>query len=80
MFGNGKTAVKAFAGRFVAGEAFSRHLAVQSDLQPPGVAGWTDLNGDGKVLNPDGSPQFTEIGIGSAKFGSPDTVDKRIRT
>ena len=38
---------------------------------------WTDRNGDGKVLNPDGSLQFTEIGAGSANFGSPDTVDKQ---
>ena len=38
VFGNGKTAIKAFAGRFVAGEAFSQHLAVQPDLQPERAA------------------------------------------
>jgi hypothetical protein len=77
VFGNGKTAVKAFAGRFVAGEAFSRTAQFNPIYSRQDSRAWTDRNGDGKVLNPDGSPQFDEIGVGSANFGSPDTVDKQ---
>ena len=77
VFGNGKTAVKAFAGRFIAGEAFSRTSQFNPIYSRQDSRAWTDRNGDGKVLNPDGSPQFDEIGVGSANFGSPDTVDKQ---
>ena len=77
VFGNGKTAVKAFAGRFIAGEAFSRTAQFNPIYSRQDNRAWTDLNGDGKVLNPDQSVQFNEIGIGSANFGSPDTVDKQ---
>jgi len=77
VFGNGKTAVKAFAGRFIAGEAFSRTAQFNPIYSRQDSRVWTDLNSDGKVLNPDGTPQFEEIGIGSANFGSPDTVDKQ---
>ena len=51
LFGNGKTAVKAFAGKFVAGHALSRTsqfnpIFSQTDIRP-----WTDLNGDGTVVS-----------------------------
>ena len=58
-------------------EAFSRTAQFNPIYSRQDSRAWTDLNGDGKVLNPDRSPQFTEIGIGSANFGSPDTVDKQ---
>lgn len=77
LFGNGKTAVKAFAGRFVAGEAFSRTSQFNPIYSRSDTRTWTDLNGDGKILNPDQSVQFNEIGPGSANFGSIDTVDKQ---
>ena len=78
VFGNGKTAVKAFAGRFIAGEAFSRTSQFNPIYSRAGQPGrGPTANGDGKVLNPDQSVQFDEIGPGSANFGSPDTVDKQ---
>jgi hypothetical protein len=62
VFGNGKTAIKAFAGRFVAGHALditsqTNPIYSQTDTRP-----WTDLNQDGTVVNADGSVQFAEIG------------------
>jgi hypothetical protein len=77
VFGNGRTAVKAFAGRFVAGEAFSRTAQFNPIYSRSDTRTWTDRNGDGKILNPDQSVQFDEIGVGSANFGSPDTVDRQ---
>ena len=46
MFGTGKTAVKFFAGRFVAGEAFSRTSQFNPIYSRTDTRGWTDLNGD----------------------------------
>jgi len=62
LAGNGRTAVKGFFGMYVAGEAFSKTarfnpIYSQTDTRP-----WTDLNGDNTVINPDGTPQFAEIG------------------
>ena len=77
VFGNGKTAIKAYAGRFIAGEALSRTAQFNPIYSRNDRRIWTDLNGDGKILNPDQSVQFAEIGQGSANFGSPDTVDRQ---
>ena len=77
VFGTGRTAIKAYAGRFIAGEALSRTAQFNPIYSRQDIRNWTDLNADGKVINPDGTPQFNEIGKGSANFGSPDTVDKQ---
>jgi hypothetical protein len=77
VFGNGKTAIKAYAGRFIAGEALSRTAQFNPIYSRSDTRTWTDRNGDGKILNPDQSVQFDEIGAGSANFGSPDTVDRQ---
>jgi hypothetical protein len=68
VFGNGKTAVKAFAGRFVAGHALdivaqTNPIYSQTDTRP-----WNDLNHDGTVINPDGTVQFNEIGAANNKY------------
>ena len=63
LFGDGRTAVKASAGRFVAQEAvglsnlFNPITWTNFDFRT-----WTDLNGDGTALDPDGNPQFDEVG------------------
>src|SRR5436190_10353957 len=71
VFGDGKTAVRAFAGRFVGGHA----LDITSQANPiylqTDTRSWTDLNHDGTVVNPDGTPQFAEIGAPNNKlFGT----------
>jgi hypothetical protein len=63
VFGDGRTAVKASAGRYVASEATS----VSAVFNPIAwynldYRSWSDLNGDGTMLNTDGTPQFDEVG------------------
>ena len=77
VFGTGKTAIKAYAGRFIAGEALSRTAQFNPIYSRTDTRSWVDRNGDGKILNPDQSVQFNEIGQGSVGFGSPDTVDRQ---
>ncbi len=64
LFGDGATAVKFSAGRYVANEGTGVTQGFnpiypygQLDYRP-----WTDLNGDNTALNPDGTPQLDEIG------------------
>ncbi len=64
LFGDGSTAVKFSGGRYIANEGTGVTQGYNPiypynlfDYRP-----WTDLNGDGTVLNPDGTPQLDEIG------------------
>ena len=64
LFGDGSTAVKASAGRYVANEGTGLTQGFNPiypydllDWRP-----WTDLNGDGTALNRDGTPQVEEVG------------------
>ena len=54
VFGNGKTAIKAFAGRFVAGHALDITSQTNPIYSQTDTRAWTDLNGDKTVLNPTG--------------------------
>jgi len=75
VFGNGKTAIKAFAGRFVAGHALDITSQTNPIYSQTDTRAWTDLNGDKTVLNPDGSVQFNEIGRpNNAQFGTLGAV------
>jgi hypothetical protein len=80
VFGTGKTAVKAFAGRFVAGHALSRTSQFNPIFQQTDIRPWTDLNGDGTVVslvNGVATPQFAEIGPATnARFGTIAGIDK----
>ena len=63
LFGDGSTALKLAAGRYVANEA----LGISDPFSPLSPTGnldyrsWTDLNFDGTVINADGTPQYEEI-------------------
>jgi hypothetical protein len=62
VFGDGKTAVRASLGRYVGNHALdmtglANPLALAVDFRS-----WTDLNGDGTVINADGTPQYAEVG------------------
>ena len=65
LFGDGSTAVKASAGRYVENQGTGVTQGF-SPIYPYSTfdwRSWTDLNGDGTALNPDtGIPQFDEIG------------------
>jgi hypothetical protein len=71
VFGNGKTAVKAFAGRFVGGHALDIASQTNPIYSQTDTRAWTDLNHDGTVVNPDGTVQFNEIGApNNNQFGT----------
>jgi hypothetical protein len=80
VFGNGKTAIKAFAGRFVAGHALSRTSQFNPIFSQSDLRSWTDLNGDGTALslvNGRATPQFNEIGpANNALFGTLAGIDR----
>ena len=77
LFGDGSTAVKMAAGRYVANEA----LGISDPFNPLSPTGnldyrsWTDLNFDGTAINPDGTPQYEEIGPSyNPNFGTPTSA------
>ncbi len=64
LFGDGSTAVKFSAGRYVANEG-TGVTQRYNPIYPYNLIDWriwTDLNGDLTALNPDGTPQLDEIG------------------
>jgi hypothetical protein len=64
LFGDGSTAVKASAGRYVANEGTGVTQGF-NPIYPYNTMEnrlWTDLNGDMTAINPDGTPQFAEVG------------------
>ena len=78
LFGDGGTAVKFSVGRYVQNEA----LGITDPFNPLSPTGnldwrpWTDLNGDGTMLDPDGTPQFDEIGASfNPNFGTPRSAN-----
>ena len=77
LFGDGSTALKLAAGRYVANEA----LGISDTFNPLSPTGnldyrsWTDLNFDGTVINADGTPQYEEIGPSfNPNFGTPTSA------
>ena len=77
VFGNGKTAVKAHMGKYVAGHALSRTSQFNPLFGTTDVRSWTDLDRNGTVVNPDGTPQYAEIGPSrNPAFGQLVGTDK----
>ena len=75
LFGNGKTALKVAAARFVAGET----VGMTGDVNPMNAisttdtVAWADLNGDFSIYNADGSVQINELGpTGNENFGTAE--------
>ena len=73
LFGDGSTAVKASAGRYVANEGTGVTQGF-NPIYPYNTMEnrlWTDLNGDMTAINPDGTPQFAEVGTSNnPNFGT----------
>ena len=70
LFGDGQTAIKATAGRYVGGYGLNMTSRFNPLSNQRDRRSWTDLNGDETVLNSDGTPQFDEIGpSGNVNFG-----------
>ena len=65
LFGNGKTALKISAARYVNGEVASGTAAANNPQQTIGrtdTRNWRDDSADFTIFNPDGSVQFSELG------------------
>jgi hypothetical protein len=72
VFGNGKTALKANVGRYLAAENVSTATQVnpQLTISATDTRTWVDLNGDFTIYNPDGTLQASELGPSTnANFG-----------
>jgi hypothetical protein len=79
LFGNGKTALKATATRYVDAEAYDKANTADPQVKiiRTDARTWTDLNGDYTIYNPDGSLQASELGpTSNANFGkiAPNTT------
>ena len=75
LSGNGRTALKASAGKYLANES----LGITTNYSPFGTnidfRTWFDANGDGTAINADGTPQFNEIGASfNPNYGQPTTA------
>ncbi len=82
LFGDGKTAVKANASKYVASEAVGFASAFNLLGRSTQNRAWNDLNGDRTVVNPDGTIQVNEITGGTANFGLPSSnlrTDENLR-
>ena len=76
LFGNGKTAVKANVGKYVASAALGfaelfNTLTAQSETRT-----WRDLDGNRTVLDANGNLQREEIIGGTANFGQASGTDR----
>ena len=73
VFGDGKTAFKANAGKYVAAQAagFAQTFNGMSGTLAgvPQTRTWNDANGDKTILNADGSIQTNEVIGGTSNFG-----------
>ena len=72
LFGTGKTALKASAGKYVASQSAgiassNNPMQLQTDTRS-----WADLDGNGRALDANGNAQYAEIGVSrNSNFGVP---------
>jgi len=72
LFGNGRTALKASVGKFVASMAAGIAAATNPMQLQTDSRAWSDLDGNGSALDALGQPQTAEIGPSrNANFGVP---------
>ena len=69
LFGDGKTALKFGAGKYLASQAAGYAANFNGMSYSTQTRLWSDLNHDGTVLNSDGSVQFNEVFGGTSNFG-----------
>src|SRR5262249_12707446 len=81
LTGDGKTAVKANAGKYVASQAAGFAQGFNGMNGATQTRSWNDANGDKTILNADGSVQTNEVIGGTSNFGQitqrPDPNLKR---
>jgi len=69
LFGTGKTAVKANAGKYVAGQAAGYAQTFNGMSGATQTVTWTDLDRNGTILDAAGNIQVNEVGPRTANFG-----------
>ncbi len=81
LTGDGKTAIKANAGKYVAAQAAGFAQGFNGMNGATQTRSWNDANGDKTILNADGSIQVNEVIGGTSNFGQitsrPDPNLKR---
>jgi len=81
LTGDGKTALKANAGKYVASQAAGFAQGFNGMNGATSTVNWTDANGDKTILNADGSVQVNEVAARPSNFGQivarPDPDLKR---
>ena len=72
LFGNGKTALKASVGKYLASQALGRAEGSNPIRSTSENRTWTDFDGNGTALDAAGNAQYNEIGPKiNANFGLP---------
>jgi hypothetical protein len=74
LTGDGKTAIKGNAGKYVAAQSAGLAQTFNSMSGTTQTVGWSDLNHDGTIINADGSIQTNEVGARTANFGQVTTL------
>src|SRR5476649_311067 len=81
VFGNGKTAFKANAGKYVAAQAAGYAQTFNGMSGATQTVTWTDLDHNGTILDANGNIEVNEVGARTANFGQitvrPDPALKR---
>ena len=76
LFGNGKTALKVNASKYVASAALGFAEGFNTLTAATETRTWTDLDGNRSVLDAQGNLQRNEILGGTANFGQASSVDR----
>jgi len=69
LFGTGKTALKANAGKYVAAQAAGFAQTFNGMSGATTTVGWSDLDRNGTILDANGNIQVNEVGARPANFG-----------
>src|SRR5262249_7518609 len=73
LTGDGKTALKGNAGKYVAAQSAGLAQTFNSMSGVTQTVPWNDLNGDHTILNADGTIQTNEVGARTANYGQVTT-------
>jgi Carboxypeptidase regulatory-like domain len=69
LFGNGKTAIKANAGKYVAAQAAGYAQTFNGMSGATTTVGWSDIDRNGTILDANGNIEVNEVGVRPSNFG-----------
>jgi hypothetical protein len=73
LFGNGKTALKGNAGKYVAAQAAGLAQTFNSMSGVTQTVGWTDISRNGTIIDAAGNIEVNEVGARTANYGQVTT-------